>query len=245
MMRLSIPAVYRWDRAIRDRYLMPIGVAAASTVLCTVFQAGTQPSSAEQFHRVAAADSSAKRVQHGPERKLSAGKFLVASPGLRDPGFAKTVVLLTDYSDQGAVGLIINRATDVRLAAVLPETNGLKDRSDTIYVGGPVARRGIMLLIRADQPPENATLVLDGLYVSSNRTMLETMLSEADSNRFRVYSGHSGWGPGQLVDEMEQGAWHVFPADASTVFDPNVSDVWQRLIDHTQMRFASADRIDR
>jgi putative transcriptional regulator len=231
--------------ANRGIYLMPIGTAAGLIALSTLFQAGAEPSSATKFQRVAAWNSYATPVQHGPDRKLSAGRFLVASPSLRDPNFAKTVVLLTDYSNKGAIGLIINRATDVRLADVLPETDGLENRSDTIYVGGPVARRGMMLLIRSDESPKNAQRVLDGLYLSSSRAVLEKMITEGGRDRFRVFSGHSGWGPGQLANEMEQGAWHVFPADTPTVFDPNPSDVWQRLIDQTKMRFALADPIHR
>ncbi len=237
----------RDDTASRStgKYLMPIKVAAGLVVLSTLFQSSAQPPSASKFQGAAAWNSYATPVQHGPDRKLLAGKFLVASRSLRDPNFAKTVVLLTDYSDQGAMGLIINRATDVRLAEVLPETEGLENSSDTIYIGGPVARRGMMLLIRSDESPKNARRVLDGLYLSSRRSVLETMTSEGAGDSFRVYSGHSGWGPGQLEGETEQGAWHVFPGDIPTVFDPNLSDVWKRLIDQTTMRFASADRSDR
>ena len=209
--------------------MMLIGLVAGLVLLGTFFQASTQSPSARE------------------PQGAAAGKFLVASRSLRGPNFAKTVVLLTDHSDKGAMGLIINRPTDVRLAELLPDTKGLEDRSDTIYIyiGGPVARRGMMLLIRTDEAPENARRVLDGLYLSASRTVLETMISEANSDSFRVYSGHSGWGPGQLENEIEQGAWHIFPADTRTVFDPSLSELWQRLIDRTQMRFARADYRDR
>ena len=204
-----------------------IGLVAGLVLLGTFFQASAQSPSARE------------------PQGAAAGKFLVASRSLRDPNFAQTVILLTDYSDRGAMGLIINRPTDVRLAKVLPETKGLEERSDTIYIGGPVARRGMMLLIRTDEALENTRRVLDGLYWSASRTVLETMISEGDSDSFRVYSGHSGWGPGQLENEIEQGAWHIFPADTRTVFDPSLSELWQRLIDRTQMRFARADYRDR
>ena len=207
--------------------MMMIGLVAGLILLGTFFQASAQSPSARQAHGAAA------------------GKFLVASRSLRGPNFAKTVVLLTDHSDEGTMGLIINRPTDIRLVEVLPATEGLEDRPDTVYIGGPVARRGMMLLIRTDEAPENARRVLDGLYLSASRTVLETMILEADSDSFRVYSGHSGWGPGQLENEMKQGAWHIFPADIRTVFDPSLSEVWQRLIDRTQMRFARADYPDR
>ena len=221
--------------------MMLIGLVAGLVLLGTFFQASAQSPSAREPQGAAAGASSATPVQHASDPQVSAGMFLVANRSLRDPNFAETVVLLTDHSDKGAMGLIINRPTDVRLAEVLPKTEGLEERPDTIYIGGPVARRGMMLLIRTDEAPENARRVLDGLYLSASRTVLETMISEADSDSFRVYSGHSGWGPGQLEDEMEQGAWHIFPADTRTVFDPSLSELWQRLIDRTQMRFARAD----
>ena len=224
----TLPAYRRAGRnSIKGRQMILIGLVAGLVLLGTFFQASAQSPSAREPQRAAA------------------GKFLVANHSLRDPNFAKTVVLLTGHSDQGAMGLIINRPTDVRLAEVLPETEGLEDRSDTIYIGGPVARRGMILLIRTDEEPENARRVLDGLYWSASRTVLETMISEGDMDSFRVYSGHSGWGPGQLENELQQGAWHIFPADIRTVFDPSLPEVWQRLIDRTQMRFARADYRDR
>ena len=218
--------------------MMMIAAAARLVFLGTFVHAAAQPDSARNFQSGAAGVPSATLVQHGPGQQVSAGKFLVANRSLRDPNFAKTVVLLTDHSEKGAMGLIINRETNVRLAEVLPETKGLEHRSETIHIGGPVARRGMMLLIRTNEAPEDAQRVLDGLYLSASRTMLATMILESDSNTFRVYSGYSGWGPGQLEGEIGEGAWHIFPADARTVFDPSMSEVWQRLIDRTQIRFA-------
>ena len=231
-----------WLRLVRPRrrHTILIGAAAGLVLLGTFVQAAAQPLPARTLQDAAAGASSATTVQHGPGRQVSAGKFLVANRSLRDPSFAKTVVLLTDYGDNGAMGLIINRATTVRLAEVLPEAEELQDRPDTIYIGGPVARNGMILLIRTEEAPKNTRRVLDGLYLSTSRTVLETMISEGDSESFRVYSGHSGWGPGQLEDEIAQGAWHIVPADTRTVFDPELGEVWQRLIDRTQMRFAWA-----
>jgi hypothetical protein len=85
----------------------------------------------------------------GPREELAKGKFLVASRKLQDPNFKETVVLLIDYGMDGAMGLVINRPSAVKLATVFPDIKELKQRKDTIYVGGPVEVNKMLLLIRS------------------------------------------------------------------------------------------------
>ncbi|MBE9534083.1 MAG: YqgE/AlgH family protein [Proteobacteria bacterium] len=169
--------------------------------------------------------------QARPPMELSKGKFLVASKQLRDPQFFETVVLLIQYNTQGAMGLVINRPTTVKLSKVLPEIEGLQKRSDTIYLGGPVAKNQLMLLIRTNSPPEGSRLVFKDIYLSSSQTIIEKMIDNPDTpEKFRVYAGYAGWAPGQLDQEVSRGGWHILQADEESVFDKTPLKIWPELI---------------
>ncbi len=162
---------------------------------------------------------------------LSKGRFLVASRQLRDPNFAETVILLIDYGLHGASGLVINRPTELRLYMVLPEIKGVQKRTDIIYIGGPVARNHLLLLIRSANQPEKSHPVLGDIHVSTSRAVLQTMIDDAkEGERFRVYAGYAGWAPGQLDREVLRGDWHIFQADAETIFDKKPLEIWPELI---------------
>ena len=167
--------------------------------------------------------------QTPPQAALSAGRFLVAGEHLRDPNFAQTVVLLLNYGDRGARGVIINRKSDVKLAAVFPRISGLHQRPDTVYVGGPVARNQLLMVLRSDRPRRAAEHVVDDIYLSSSQQVLVDALNRAAA--VHVYAGYAGWAPGQLDREVARGDWHVLPVDAETVFSDRPGEVWRELID--------------
>ena len=170
--------------------------------------------------------------------KPAAGRFLVANRRMRDPRFVKSVILLVSYGAKGAMGLIVNQPSGVKLAELLPEADQLKDRGDTVYIGGPVAQDGIMLLLRAETEPEGAEHVFADVYVSPDRDVLDRLVAR-DSGNFRSYVGYSGWAPGQLDHELERRDWHVTPGDADLVFSPVPASVWDKLIKQTDMLFAA------
>jgi len=159
------------------------------------------------------------------------GRFLIASRQLLDPHFAETVVLLIEYNKQGAMGLIINRPSEMKLSLVLPEIEGLRQRPDTIYHGGPVAKNQLLLLIRTSSPPEGSRHVFKDIHLSSSEGVIQRMIKNPEGEeRFRVYAGYAGWAPGQLDNEIASGGWHVLRADAETVFDKSASEIWPDLI---------------
>ena len=169
--------------------------------------------------------------QSRPMVKPSRGRFLIASRQLLDPHFAETVVLLIEYSQHGAMGVIINRPSELKLSAVLPEIEVLRQRPDTIYLGGPVTQNQLLLLIRTSSPPEGSRLVFKDIYVSSSQAVIQRMVKNPEGEeRFRVYAGYAGWAPGQLDNEIATGGWHVLRADAETVFDKSASEIWPDLI---------------
>jgi len=169
--------------------------------------------------------------QSQPMVKPSRGRFLIASRQLLDPQFAETVVLLIEYDQHGAMGVIINRPSELKLSAVLPEIEVLRQRPDTIYLGGPVAKNQLLLLIRTSNPPEGSYLVSKDMHVSSSQEVIQRMIQNPEGEeRFRVYAGYAGWAPGQLDNEIATGGWHVLGADAETVFDKSASEIWPDLI---------------
>lgn len=170
--------------------------------------------------------------QTAPQAALAPGRFLVASKQLRDPNFAATVVLLLNYGARGARGVIVNWPSDVKLASVFPRITGLRQRPDTVYLGGPVARNQLLILLRSDRPRSGAEHVVDGVYIStSRRVLVETLNRSASAASVHVYAGYAGWAPGQLDREVARGDWHVLPADAGTVFSETPDKVWRELID--------------
>ena len=112
-----------------------------------------------------------------PSYSLARGMFLIASRGLSDPNFSESVVLLLEYDAKGALGLIVNRPTDVPLTDLLPEVEELKERSDVVYVGGPVSKNRIVLLMRSEQHPRESGRVFADTYVSSSMETLKHALA--------------------------------------------------------------------
>lgn len=167
-------------------------------------------------------------AQSVPER----GSLLVASDDLPDPNFAGTVVLLLHIGDEGALGLILNRATWVEPGRVLPDAKGLAGYKGHLYVGGPVGPTGIVALFRSPQGPPTADAqpILDDVYAASGLDMIESLAAQAhDAKTLRIYVGHAIWSPGQLEHEIAAGGWHVLPGHAELVFDENPGTLWDRL----------------
>ena len=157
--------------------------------------------------------------------------FLIASPALQDPNFRETVVLVTHPREGGPWGVIINRPLDHRLSEVFTEYETLKNRKDVLFFGGPVAREGLVFLVRSLKPPPRAVPVLHDVYFISDIDWIDGLLQRPEPTRgLRVYSGYSGWAPGQLQREIARGGWHVLPADAATVFDQDPARIWPELI---------------
>ena len=147
--------------------------------------------------------------------KYLTGHFLVASRYLRDPNFAQSVVLMIHHNEQGAMGVVINRPSDKTIQEVWELIgNEPCERDDFIFVGGPVPGPIVAL-----HPIEEFSQheVLDGLYVATNKDSLDVIVRRKNTP-LRLYSGHAGWGSGQLEGEMEAGGWLWTRATFDDVF---------------------------
>jgi putative transcriptional regulator len=181
----------------------------------------------------------------GAREELAKGKFLVASRQLQDPTFRETVVLLIDYGLDGAMGLVINRPSVVKLSTVFPDIKELKQRKDTIYVGGPVDVSKMLLLIRSPKIPEGATAVTPGVYISSSWKVLENLMKKKTTKdeRFRLFAGYAGWAPNQLDFERTRGDWYVLKSDAESVFSQNPSELWPELIRRVTVKWVLLEHL--
>jgi putative transcriptional regulator len=177
----------------------------------------------------------AGQLRPGAVKELAAGKLLVAARNLPDPRFAETVVLLTEFTDQGTMGLIVNQQTEVSVARVVPDLVQAQAKANTVFFGGPVADESVLALLRSDRAyPDSRPIVADVYLIGSRKLLDELIAAGHGSDRLRVYVGYAGWEPGQLSRETAQGAWHVFDGDSSIVFDPDPGSLWSRQIRRTE-----------
>jgi putative AlgH/UPF0301 family transcriptional regulator len=179
-------------------------------------------------------------VQLKNPKDLGVGKLLVASRSLGDPDFARTVILLVRYDEKGALGLILNRRTDVPLSRVL-DLEAAKNRSDPVYLGGPVGPSAVFALLKSSAKMEKAENIFGGVYLISDKALFEqTISTRPDPGVFHVYLGYAGWTQDQLRTEAQLGAWFVLPADAATVFNSDPDSLWLQMIQKTELQLAKA-----
>jgi putative transcriptional regulator len=162
---------------------------------------------------------------------LSDGIFLIAAPGLLDPNFRRSVVLLCEYHAQGAMGLIVNRPSRTKLSEVLPVLDGRTTGEAPVHIGGPVSRQAILILHRLADVPGGRELV-DGVRLGGEPAALTRALQGEDcgTERLRLYAGYAGWGAGQLDHELTQGGWITCAARARFVFETPPTRVWSALL---------------
>jgi len=171
------------------------------------------------------------------EGSVANGVFLVARRELRDPNFRHTVVLVTQPKMGGPFGVIINRPLEHKLSEVFDEFDALKDRKDVLYFGGPVQADGVVFLVRTKTRPPRAMNVLKDVYFTGDSDLLEELLQRKNPTEgLKVFAGYSGWGPGQLQQEIARGDWYILPASAATIFEEDASKIWPELIKRAGVR---------
>lgn len=163
------------------------------------------------------------------------GKLLVAMPGMGDPRFEKSVILVCAHSDDGAMGLIINRpAPDLSFAGLLDQLEiprGPKGRDIHVHYGGPVERgRGFVLHSR-DYRGGPATMRIDGRFgMTATLDILEALAAGDGPARALLALGYSGWGPGQLEAEILDNGWLIAEAAEDVVFSPDDAGKWAAVL---------------
>jgi len=162
-----------------------------------------------------------------PQQDPPNGLLLVAKPGLTDPNFRETVVLVTQSADSSTVGVILNRPTPGK-----HEKTG-----EAVSFGGPVMREVLVALYRAERAPEAAAFhVLKGVYLTMHPQNIEPLPGTRGERR--LFAGFAGWAPGQLESELARDDWFVLPASAELLFRKNTSGMWEELVRKARGRVA-------
>lgn len=168
--------------------------------------------------------------------EILAGRLLVATPMLGDPNFRRAVVLVVeDEPEEGTLGVVLNRPTEVPVGQVLESWTDLVTDPSVVFQGGPVSPNsalGLAIVPGEDEPV--GWRALDGATLASRIGLVDLdappQLLAGGIASFRVFAGYAGWGPGQLRAEIEEGAWYVLSADPADAFAPEPERLWQAVL---------------
>ena len=172
----------------------------------------------------------------GADLQPAKGRLLVATELVRGEIFAKTVILLLYYDQDGSMGLVVNRPTEVEPEQLLADVDEIAGYNGTLYWGGPVQMHTLRALLRTDTPPEGADPIVDSVHL----VRIDDGLTDAAAKqgRLRLFIGYAGWDAGQLDREMDLGSWQVVPASDEHVFAEDPRALWKRLTPPREHRAA-------
>lgn len=169
--------------------------------------------------------------------------FLIAMPGLQDESFARSVIYLCEHSERGALGLVINKPSDINLKSLFDKVELPLHRADLndapVFQGGPVhTERGFVLheavFAEGEAPSESvyaSTMTIPGgLEMTTSKDVLEALATGAGPRRVLVSLGYSAWGEGQLESELAENSWLTVGADVAVIFDTPVGERYDRAL---------------
>ena len=156
------------------------------------------------------------------------GRLLLATPALYDPNFRRTVVLVGEHSDEGAMGLVLNRPAQVTVGEAVPPLAVVAGEDARVHVGGPVQPEAVLVLAEFADPSASAGLVVGDVGFASSEGDLDGLAGA--TRRARVFAGYSGWGLGQLEAELEEESWLVEPADGIDLFPEPDHDLFASIL---------------
>lgn len=163
------------------------------------------------------------------------GQLLIAGPGLGDPNFWRTVVLIVEHSEAGALGLVLNRASETTVGEAVSELEQLLDADDRLFIGGPVQPSALIVLAQFADPDDAALIAFDDIGVLATGATQDPTVSV---QRGRAFVGHTGWGPGQLDSELERGDWILEPAREQDAFTTTPGRLWEAVLTRKGGSFA-------
>jgi putative transcriptional regulator len=168
------------------------------------------------------------------------GRLLISSGGLFDPNFRHTVVLIVEHDDDGAVGLVLNRSTNVTVRKAFPLLGNLVAPGELLFRGGPVQPNSAVLLADFTRPEVADILVLGSIGLLTGEVTADV---QEDIVRARVFAGYSGWGAGQLEAEMAVDSWIIEPALEEDVFTAAPDLLWSRVLERKGPEYRRLSRM--
>lgn len=165
------------------------------------------------------------------KRKVEIGSLLVADAASDAGYFTQAVVLVIDHDETGSLGICLNKVTTIDMAKVLPGWSELVNPPQLLFSGGPVSTDGAVCLAVVKNSGE---MPLGWRQISGDLGLLQldtpVELAEGAYEQMRIFAGYSGWGPGQLEGELQNGLWHVVPSHPSDVFTAKPSELWRTVL---------------
>ena len=155
------------------------------------------------------------------------GHLLIAGASLLDPNFHRTVVLVGHHDEQGAVGVVLNRQSDIEVAEAAPPLAGLVEARARLFIGGPVQPRSAVVVADLVHPDRVEVLAFGSIGFLPEETDAEAI---GGLRRARVFAGYAGWGSGQLEAEVEEGSWIVELALPEDVFTDEPEALWGEVL---------------
>ena len=156
------------------------------------------------------------------------GQLVVATPALGDPNFEHSVVFLLDHTDEGALGIVLNRPSNADVADALPRWDTLATAPEVMFVGGPVQPEAVVALGLADGETEAVQTVVPGVAIVDLRSDPTTLVGDVEG--LRLFAGYAGWGGGQLEAEISEGGWFVVDVVPDDVFGDDPDHLWVRVL---------------
>ena len=169
------------------------------------------------------------------------GKLVIASPTLEDPNFARTVVLVTEHSGEGAMGVVLNRPSHAVVEEAAPTLESVVEHGELVHVGGPVQPTAVTVLAEFDLPDRAAMIVLDDIGFMAAGSDLDEVAGV--TRRARVFAGYAGWGAGQLEGELQREDWIVQRPTPDEIFTTEPGGLWSAVLDRKGGKFRLVARM--
>jgi putative transcriptional regulator len=168
--------------------------------------------------------------------QLRIGDLLVATPSLLDPNFSRTVVLVLDLDENGALGVVLNRPSTVEVREILPDWTEVARSPEVLFQGGPVSTDSALAVATsvttagtdADGEPVGFRRLYDDVGIVDLDTPTEIVAPALTG--MRIFAGYAGWGEEQLADELRSGAWYVVPSEPADLLGDDPLGLWMRVL---------------
>jgi putative transcriptional regulator len=156
------------------------------------------------------------------------GRLLIAGPTLVDPNFARSVVLMAEHGEEGAMGVVLNRPATITVGEAVPDLAVLAGTEEPVYVGGPVQRQSVIVLAEFQDPDYAGELILPGIGFAAAGADFEELAGAV--SRTRICAGCAGWAPGQLESELERDDWIVGAPRPDDLFSDGPDELWATVL---------------
>jgi putative transcriptional regulator len=156
------------------------------------------------------------------------GQLLIAGPPLLDPNFWRTVVLVVEHSEEGALGLVLNRPSETTVGEAVEELAELVGEDERLFIGGPVQPSAVIVLAQFEDPGEAALTAFDDVGVLGTGSGSEHL--SVGVRQARAFVGHAGWGPGQLDSELERDDWILEQSTLQDAFTADSPELWSSVL---------------